>query len=249
MSRLKTRQIRNHHEALRFFDEIALDYRDLHGDPERLLRDRLALVRTLIGETKGQTLLEIGCGTGTHLFALANQFARVIGTDFSTRMIEQAEAIRIRHNKANNVSLAIDRAERLATIFDASIDVVLCIGAFEHMVDKARVLNQIWRVLKAGGSFVCLTPNGDYLWYRLLAPVLGVDTRHLSTDRFVTLPWIRETLPAIGLQLLDSGYWTFIPAGDVNTVLSVFLAIIDQAGRFLNLPSCRGGLYFKAGKT
>lgn len=248
MRRLRTRPIRTGDEARRFFDEAALDYRDRHGDPERLLGDRLSLIRFLIGATRAQTLLEIGCGTGIHLFALANQFAQAIGTDFSPRMIEQAEAIRARHDHADSISLAVDPAERLATVSDRTIDVVLCVGAFEHMIDKIRVLTQVRRVLKPGGSFVCMTPNGDYLWYRRVAPFLGFDTRHLSTDRLVTLAWIRETLVKTGLPVLHSGYWTFIPGGDVGPLLSVFLAAIDRTGRLFDLSSWRAGIYFKAVK-
>src|SRR5260370_36233870 len=37
---------------------------------------------------------------------------------------------------------------------DQSIDLAICIGAFEHMLDKRAVLASIYRVLKFGGRFV-----------------------------------------------------------------------------------------------
>ena len=245
---MKTRQIRTDADLQQFFDEAAVHYSDQHGQPEKLLGYRLSVIRPLMGHGKGRTFLEIGCGTGDHLFAVADQFTQVLGTDLSPVMIERAREILTDWDKKEKFTLAVDRAEHLSTVPDETIDVVLCVGAFEHMTDKPAVLTQIDRVLKSGGSFVCLTPNGDYVWYRRLAPFLGYDTRHLSSDRFTNLPLIGELLSHTRLILADSGYWTFIPRGDIGTVLFVILAMVDLAGKVLGIPGCRGGIYFKAVK-
>ncbi len=248
MSRLKTRPIRTNQELRQFFDEVALDYRDRHGHPEDLLAYRLSIIRPLIGEGRERSLLEIGCGTGIHLFVLADQFARVIGIDISERMIEQARAALALRKLEYKFTLAVDRAEHLSTVSGETIDVVLCVGAYEHMRDKTGVLAQIRHVLKPGGCFVCLTPNGDYIWYRHWAPVLGINTRHLSTDRFMTLASIRDALSETGFELADSGYWTFVPKGDVGPYFAALLTAIDGIGRVLGLSACRGGLWFRAVK-
>lgn len=246
MNRLRTRQIRSDDELQRFFDEAAPDYRDQHGHSENLLRHRLSVIGPLIGGISTGTLLEIGCGTGIHLFTLAGQFDRVIGTDISPKMIERARAVVADCENPYKFTLAVDRAERLSTVSDGAVDVVLCVGAFEHMTGQAAVLAQVRRVLKSRGCFVCLTPNGEYLWYRFIAEFLGIDTRHLSTDRFVTLPVVGEMLSAAGLEISDSGYWTFIPKGDTGPVIASLLSLMDWAGRCTGLSGFRGGLYVKA---
>ena len=82
------------------------------------------------------------------------------------------------------IPLRVDAAEELATVEDRSVDAVLYVGALEHMLDKPRAVRQVHGVLKMGSEvFLCLTPNGDYCWDRHLAPRLGLDTRHLSTNR------------------------------------------------------------------
>lgn len=248
MPRLRTRQIQTDADLQQFFDAAAVHYSEQHGHPQKLLCYRLSLIRTLIGQRTRGTILEIGCGIGNHLFQLAGQFSQVMGTDLSPAMIEKARETLVGYDKVEKFSLVVDRAEELSTVSDEAIDVVLCVGAFEHMTDQPAVLTQISRVLKAGGCLVCLTPNGDYVWYRRLAPVLGYDTRHLSSDRLMTLSLIDELLSHTRLTLADSGYWTFIPRGDIGTVLSVILTIVDLAGRYLSIPGFRGGLYFKAVK-
>ena len=45
-----------------------------------------------------------------------------------------------RHAKVSpwrtRISLRVDAAEELATVEDGSVNVVLCVGALEHMLDK-----------------------------------------------------------------------------------------------------------------
>ena len=82
------------------------------------------------------------------------------------------------------------------------------------MLDRDQVVRQVSRVLKSGGVFVLLTPNGRYCWYTLLAPLLGCSTRHLSTDRFLDRREAINLLQFAGLRLTGWDFWTFIPKGD-----------------------------------
>ena len=50
----------------------------------------------------------------------------------------------------DRIDLGVDPAEELSTIDDASVDVVLCVGALEHMLDLDQVIRQVSRVLKSG---------------------------------------------------------------------------------------------------
>ena len=107
----------------------------------------------------------------------------MVGTDVSAAMVEVASRLAEAINAGPNVSFRVDPAEELGTVADASVDVVICVGSLEHIPDKARVLSQVRRVLVPGGRFVCLTPNGDYGWYRHAAPVWRMDE---FRDRFLS---------------------------------------------------------------
>ena len=198
--RLHTRSVQDNGDIRAFFDGIAGSYRETHGSAARLLAYRLALIRGLLGPRVSGVLLEIGCGPGAHLFSLADAFRRIIGTDLSPNMITAAEMIRRRHPCGARIELYAEPAERLASIENQAADAVLCVGAFEHMPDKATVLGEVGRVLKPRGRFVCLTLNGDYLWYRRVAPLLGYNVQHLSSDRFVNAAELRALLQRAGLR-------------------------------------------------
>lgn len=248
---LQTRLVQNQEDIRQFFDSIASAYYECHGAADKLLDYRLRLIQRLLPPVvghAGDSLLEIGCGTGIHLLALAERFARAYGTDLSPGMIAQAESLATRHPNKAQIRFKVDPAETLASIGNDTIDVVLCVGAFEHMLDKTAVLRQVKRVLKSGGVFICLTPNGDYFWYAKLARWLGLATQHLSTDRFLTATDWRTALENAGLQLDKLGYWTFIPRGDMPHWVAILLALLDGAGRLLTWPSLRGGLYCRAVK-
>jgi 2-polyprenyl-6-hydroxyphenyl methylase/3-demethylubiquinone-9 3-methyltransferase len=110
------------------------------------------------------------------------------------------------------------------------------------MLDKPRALAQVGRVLKAPGSFVCLTPNGDYCWYRALAPRLGLQTRHLSTDRFLTAGELEALVRQAGMEPARLERWRFIPKGDMPAPSGALLHGLDWVGRASGAGSLRGGI-------
>jgi 2-polyprenyl-6-hydroxyphenyl methylase/3-demethylubiquinone-9 3-methyltransferase len=246
MSRLTTLQIESPEQLVAHFDRLAPEYADAHGRAARLLRYRLSIVDRLIGDARRGTLLEIGCGNAMHLIGLAASFDRAIGTDASAEMVRMARRAAGVSAPAARIELSVDPAQRLRTVEDRSVDVVLCVGALEHMLDKPLVLAQVRRVLRPSGRFVCLTPNGGYCWYRVIAPLLRLDTRHLSTDRFLTGGELGELVRGAGLSLVRVERWRFIPKGDLPSLLGPVLHGLDIAGRAAHAGFLRGGLALAA---
>jgi ubiquinone/menaquinone biosynthesis C-methylase UbiE len=232
-----------------FFDRSAASGSpEAHGHPQRLLDYRLALVRNLARLGPGDVVLDIGCGKGHHLLALGHEVARGVGIDVSPDLIELARA-RLRSSPCRaNLAFEVDNAEELKGVADQSIDLTICIGAFEHMLDKRAVLASIHRVLKFGGRFFCLTPRADYVWYRTIAPVLGFATKHLSSDRMLTHDEFSALLDQAGFRRIQSTPWTFIPKGDMPSLVAHVLSGLDAIGRLARLDSLRGGLSLCAWK-
>jgi SAM-dependent methyltransferase len=241
-SPLTTCDVRTREDVVRHFDGLAAHYHEAHGCAEELLSYRLEIIRGFLPAAQGGTLLEIGCGTASHLLALATEFTRAIGTDASPEMVRVARRRAEASPGSDCVSIRVDPAEELATIEDCSIDVVLCVGALEHMLDKEQVVGQVHRVLKPGGMFVVLTPNGGYCWYRHMAPALGVDIRHLSTDHFLTAGELERLLSGARLQIVARRYWRFVPHGDLPGGWGPILRVLDWCGERAGIGYLRGGI-------
>jgi SAM-dependent methyltransferase len=245
VARLVTRTIRDRSELVAFFNQRAISYTEAHGDADRLLGYRLELIRRCCQGRSG-VLLEIGCGTAIHLANLASNFSQLIGVDISPEMVDAARRKVQTSPYRDRIELRVDPAEELRTIDDASVDVVLCVGALEHMLDRDQVVRQVSRVLKSGGVFVLLTPNGRYCWYTLLAPLIGCSVRHLSTDRFLDRREVICLLQFAGLRLIGWDFWTFIPKADMPGWIGVILEALDRVGRICRVGACRGGLILTA---
>ncbi len=230
-----------------FFDREAPFIEERHGPAEPALRYRIGLVRTYFPASSEINLLDVGCGTGNHILALAPFIRRGTGIDFSTAMIERA---RIRAQTSpwrEKITFFMDNAQELKTITDTSIDVVICIGTLEHVPNKALLLSQAHRVLRPSGKFVCLTPNGSYAWYSL-ASRLRIPTKHLSTDAFLSAEVMSRCLRQARFDNVEIGYWSFVPRGDIGRVAASALRCMDMVGRALRINSFRGGLLAVAEK-
>ena len=104
------------------------------------------------GELTGNTVLDVGCGTGENAFYLAQNGFSVVGVDLSTRAIVAAKA------KAEEGKLKIDfrLANALSLEFESGrFDNIIDSGLFHTFTDNDRIsfAREIARVL---------TPNGRY---------------------------------------------------------------------------------------
>ena len=103
------------------------------------------LLHRMLSPVPGDTLLDIGCGTGyfTRRFA-QDAGLRVTGLDTNRRWLEYARA----HSRANEVYVA---ANALDLPFpDASIDFVVSVTALCFIEDQRRALEEIIRVARKG---------------------------------------------------------------------------------------------------
>lgn len=246
--KLVTTEVRSTADVRDFFDNCARAYSEKHGHPERLLNYRIDLIRQYARLRDHDVVLDVGCGNGHHLFALAGEIGRGVGIDLSPAMIEVAKEHLRDSPWRGKLDFLSDDGEKLGTMAEESIDLATCIGALEHMLNKAAVLVNVRRVLKPRGRFFCLTIHGGYLWYQVFAPLLGFETKHLSTDKFLERDELVRLLKESGFCRIEVGYWTFVPKGDMPSILRPIWQGLDVIGRVFGINSLRGGLWMCAWK-
>jgi ubiquinone/menaquinone biosynthesis C-methylase UbiE len=138
----------------RFWDRAARKYAadpidDMAGYERTLERTRHYL-------KSGDTVLEVGCGTGTTALKLAPSVARIVGTDISGEMVA------IARDKAEKESITTASFEvgtpDAAPWPDASFDVVLGFNLLHLVSAREAAIAGIHRLLRPGGYFISKTP-------------------------------------------------------------------------------------------
>ena len=148
----------------------------------------------------GESVLDVGCGTGT----LAIAAERHVGRDGGVSAIDaSAEMIATAGKKARKAGMEIDfRNESIEALPfpDGQFDAVLSTMMLHHLPRKAREagLHEIRRVLKPGGRVLIVDFAGTGRQNRLLAH-FHRRHGHVSTAEVIAL------LKAAGLNLIENG--------------------------------------------
>lgn len=106
---------------------------------------------------RGKDVLDFGCGTGYGTAGLAEVATRITGVDIAPEAIAHAR----QHYRRDNLEFRdIGSIEDTDLPFaDDSFDVVVSFQVVEHVHAVDRYLAEIRRVLRPGGTFLCVTPD------------------------------------------------------------------------------------------
>jgi ubiquinone/menaquinone biosynthesis C-methylase UbiE len=106
----------------------------------------------LLGDVAGRRVLEIGCGAAAAARWLATQGAEVVAADLSAGMLRHAR----RGAEESRVPVPLLQCDALALPFPAAVFDLACtaFGAVPFIDDSARVMREVFRVLRPGGRWV-----------------------------------------------------------------------------------------------
>ncbi|MGB2607329.1 MAG: class I SAM-dependent methyltransferase [Candidatus Sulfotelmatobacter sp.] len=172
----------------------------------------------LLGNVRGKTVLDLGCGSGENIVPLVGRGARVIGIDISPELIALAR---------QRLALAkLEATVQVGSAYetglpDASVDVIFCVALVHHL-DIQRVREEMQRFLAGDGKVVLMEPirfSKSYARLRNLLPARGniSEYEHPLTrsefaaiserfkadrTRYFRLPFVPLLSPIIGGQRL-----------------------------------------------
>lgn len=128
------------------------------------------------GLKSGESVLDVGCGTGvlTRLAALkVGRTGRAIGIDPAAKMLEVAGKNAIKDGSSAEFRLAVIEA---LPFEDNRFDCVLSSAMLHHLPPevKAKGLSEVHRVLKQGGRFILVDVDRPtvFIWWAVLWPLL-----------------------------------------------------------------------------
>jgi ubiquinone biosynthesis O-methyltransferase len=112
----------------------------------------------------GMNILDVGCGTGNFSIKMARKGANVTGIDISEKMLE------IARNRASQEELTIEfkKMDSQSLMFpDNFFDAVFSMATIEFLSNAQKMIEEMFRVCKKGGSIVLGTINKDSDWGKL----------------------------------------------------------------------------------
>jgi len=105
----------------------------------------------MLGDIRGQRVLDVGCGEGANTRKFADLGARLVGIDISPAMIGAASEHESREPRGIEYHLC--SGSDLARFADRSFDTALSTMALMDMPDYVGCVRETARVLKSGGLF------------------------------------------------------------------------------------------------
>lgn len=157
-----------------------------------------AMVRAYLAEVPfppRAQVLEVGCGTGSITRTLASwlNVAHALGVDPSPVFLARARAL-----SAGIGNVAFEQADgRSLPLAAERFDAVVVNTTLSHVPNPERLLAEVFRVLRAGGSLAVF--DGDYATATVALNALDPLERCVEAFRasFVNDPWLMRRLPQL----------------------------------------------------
>lgn len=174
------------------YDTLAPDYAR-HRDGFRYV---VAVLEELLQRSPGQTVLEVGCGTGIYSAAMAEAGADVVyGMDPSRQMLRQApacEEVVYLQGAATDLPLA-----------DHALDMIFSINVVHHIENVCDYFREAFRVLKPGGIFCTATDSEAIIERRVPLSRYWPATVPVELERYHGLETMRGQMAALGFIDID----------------------------------------------
>jgi SAM-dependent methyltransferase len=126
----------------------------------------------LLGNVRGRTVVDFGCGSGANTVLLTGRGAHVIAVDISTDLVRLGERRLTVSGRAGQAHFVVGSAHDLP-LPDESVDVVFGMAILHHL-DLDLVSREVFRILKPGGRAIFEEPVRNSRLLRALRRVIPI---------------------------------------------------------------------------
>jgi SAM-dependent methyltransferase len=172
---------------------------------------KIGIIRTNFADLpRGALLLDLGCGSGRIISKVARPGDTALAADIDLTLLSKA------HNRGSQ-PLCVDFDTPLP-LADGVVDGAMIIDALEHTEHPRSILDELHRVLRAGGILVVFTPPYDSHTWIAAEKAHNFVTRRRSDH---ISPFTRESLTyAVGRR------FTSFKVGRTNFGLSMYAVAV-----------------------
>lgn len=122
-------------------------------------QNRFTTVLKVLGDAKGKTVIDVGCGLGIYSATLALKGAKfTIALDISKNFLIKTRKLTVEKNVRDSVELVLADAEQMPFIGEI-FDLVICTEVLEHLRKPSKVLKELERICKVGSRLIITIPS------------------------------------------------------------------------------------------
>lgn len=149
----------------------------------------LTFLKQIVELYSPKNILEVGCGTAHWLKVLANYNLQLYGCDYSIGMLKQANC------STSNIHL-LNADANLLPVKPNSIEMIICVNAIHHFIDKKKFIIDSAKLLKKNGilSIIGLDPRDPEInWslYKFFERTYQIDLRRFPSFNDIE-EWMKQ---------------------------------------------------------
>jgi ubiquinone/menaquinone biosynthesis C-methylase UbiE len=130
-------------------------YGEDFGQTSWVTRDESEEIPQLLALNANSSVLEIGCGSGGYALHLAKKIGcRILGLDINVPGVRNANRLAIANNLASRACFEDQDVSKILPLNDSTFDAVFSNDVLCHLPDRARVLQEMFRLTKPGGRML-----------------------------------------------------------------------------------------------
>lgn len=213
----------NDQKKARFYDTIADEYDSLANPYDTRRRLEIVFDELLADvDLSGQSVLDVGCGTGWFSQWAASRGARVTSLDIGVRLLAKAR------RRCPTRPVAAD-ACRLPLASD-TFAVVISSECIEHTTNPRLALREIHRVTRPGGWIAVTLPNQRWHFAITIANGLNLRPFH-GYENWLRWSELRDEVRAAGARIEQLRGFHLVPP--IIPAMRPLLRGLDAYGRTL----------------